>query len=67
MPQNGIKDEGMKALFSALKECESLQTLVVNDNWLKEGAAGELEQICKAGKLRVLNVSDCNIGQENVH
>ena len=52
----------MKALFSALKDCESLQTLVVNDNWLKEGAAGELEEICKAGKLRVLNVSDCNIG-----
>lgn len=38
VPQNGIKDEGMKELLQALCSCKNLQTLRVNDNWLKTEA-----------------------------
>lgn len=38
VPQNGIKDAGMKELLEALCSCKNLHTLRVNDNWLKTEA-----------------------------
>lgn len=43
VPQNGIKDEGMANLLEGLLACvENLQTIRVNDNYLKESAAEKL-------------------------
>jgi len=42
VPQNGIKDSGMKELLQALTANKNLQTLRVNDNWLKVEATEQL-------------------------
>ena len=45
VPQNGIKDEGMKELLESLKHCKNLKTLRVNDNWLKTKATEQLLEL----------------------
>ena len=64
VPQNGVKKDGMIALFAALKENLQLQTLVVNDNWIKKGEAADgLNELVKtAVNLRKLDVSDNDMG-----
>lgn len=57
----------MVELIKALQKCEKLRSITVNDNWLKAGATIELLKLVETSKnLQVLNVSDCNMGQENV-
>lgn len=67
VPQNGVKVEGMKALMEALVTNKDLRELRVNDNWLKgEAVEAFLVAIPVLEKLEVLDISDCDIGLENV-
>ena len=67
VPQNGIKDEGMKELLESLKHCKNLKTLRVNDNWLKTKATEQLlELLLACQKMTELNISDSNMGIANV-
>jgi len=69
VPQNGIKDAGMTALISNLTAgCSgSLRELRVNDNWLKTEATEKLLQLfLKSEALKVVNISDSNMGTINV-
>ena len=67
VPQNGIKDEGMKELIEALTSCKQLHTARVNDNWLKTESTKQLLQLFMACQnLKELNISDGNMGTANV-
>ena len=72
VPQNGIKDPGMSELLSNLQspkegtECP-LKVLRVNDNWLKDESTEKLiALVFQARSLQELNISDCNMGCENM-
>lgn len=60
----------MTELLSNLADsCHELQILRVNDNWLKDKATDMLLRLIIRAKntLTELNISDCNMGGENVH
>ncbi len=62
--QNGIKKEGMLELLKSIRENPNAEELCLNDNWVKGAdAIALLEDITSCcHKLRVLNLSDNNIG-----
>lgn len=64
--QNGIKDPGMTAILNSLADsCPNLNTLYINDNWLKGEATPALCKLFfKCPKLKELDISDLNMGQE---
>lgn len=67
VPQNGIKDAGMRELIAALQKSKDLHTLRVNDNWLKAESTEQLLGLMLACRsLRELNISDGNMGTANV-
>lgn len=67
VPQNGIKVEGMTALMDSLITNKGLRELRVNDNWLKGDAVEAfIVAIPVLENLEVLDISDCDIGSENV-
>ena len=64
IPQNGIKKEGMVALFRNLLNNPELQILEVNDNYLNDPEAFEALSACieNLNYLAVVNIGDCMIG-----
>ena len=64
IPQNGIKKEGMVALFRNLLNNPELQILEVNDNYLNDPEAFEALSTCieNLNYLAVVNIGDCMIG-----
>ena len=67
IPQNGIKKDGMVALFDALKaNADTLREVHLHDNWIKGEAVERLvEFVLRAKKLEVLNVSDSTMGSHS--
>ena len=68
VPQNGIKDEGMATFLENVgTKCKGLKELRINDNWLKTNATEKLlSLLMNCEQLELLNISDLNMGQENV-
>ncbi len=67
MPQNGIRMAGIAALATALAANPALRHLDLQDNtFAAEGGAAFARELAKGvwPRLRVLNLSDCVIGEE---
>ncbi|OMJ89377.1 hypothetical protein SteCoe_8477 [Stentor coeruleus] len=64
VPQNGIRKEGMVALFRSLLNNPELQIIEVNDNYLNEPEAYEALSACieNSKYLAVVNIGDSMIG-----
>eukprot|EP01017_Pseudomicrothorax_dubius_P046883 TRINITY_DN8324_c0_g3_i2.p1 TRINITY_DN8324_c0_g3~~TRINITY_DN8324_c0_g3_i2.p1 ORF type:complete len:356 (+),score=102.93 TRINITY_DN8324_c0_g3_i2:1418-2485(+) len=65
--QNSILGDGMTVLLQTLNGCAAnLETLDVFDNYIKGAAVDELCKLIQTHpKLHTLNVSDCNIKEED--
>jgi Ran GTPase-activating protein 1 len=66
IPQNGIKKEGMVALFRNLLNNPDLQMIEVNDNYLNDLEAASCLSACieSLSFLSVLNIGDCMLGDK---
>lgn len=66
-PQNGVRADGMVAMFNGLMKNQNLQDVRVNDNFIKDDAVNRLcKLIYKLGRkksLKVLDISDCDLEQ----
>ena len=64
VPQNGIRKEGMVALFRNLINNPELQIIEVNDNYLNDPEAYDSLSACieNMNFLAVINIGDCMIG-----
>ena len=64
VPQNGIRKEGMVALFRNLINNPELQIIEVNDNYLNDAEAFEALSACieNMNYLAVVNIGDCMLG-----
>ncbi len=62
--QNGIKKDGTIELLKSIRDNPGIEELFLNDNWVKgEEAVTLLDDIARiCTKLRVVNLSDNNIG-----
>lgn len=69
VPQNGIRAEGMVALFRALSNCPNMQVIEVNDNYLNDESAYEALGQCieSLNYISVLNIGDCMLGDKGGH
>lgn len=66
IPQNGIKKEGMIALFRNLMNNSELQMIEVNDNYLNDDEAAQCLSACieSLTYLSVVNIGDCMLGDK---
>ena len=64
VPQNGIRKEGMVALFRNLMKNPEMQIIEVNDNYLNDEEAAEALGACveNMNYLAVVNIGDCMLG-----
>jgi Ran GTPase-activating protein 1 len=63
MPQNGIRMEGIAAIAEGLAQCPTLEVLDLQDNTAtKTGTRSIVKVLPKWKDLRVLNLSDCLLG-----
>ena len=59
------REPGMAVLLENIKNCARLEVLDIQDNFLKGKAAEEMALVIKQCKnLKALNVSDCNITED---
>ena len=55
----------MLNVFAALQNCTDLETVDVQDNYVKEQTADHLANLIKSNvNLKNLNLSDCNMTEE---
>lgn len=66
IPQNGIKKEGMIALFRNLISNTELQMIEVNDNYLNDEEAAQCLSACieSLSYLSIVNIGDCMLGDK---
>jgi Ran GTPase-activating protein 1 len=66
VPQNGIRKEGMVALFRNLINNPELQIIEINDNYLNDEEAYQALSACieNLNYLAVVNIGDCMLGDK---
>lgn len=62
MFQNGIKEDGMKAIFESLAFNPELELLKINDNLIKNSSADLIAVLPTLKCLQVIDISDSLIG-----
>ena len=63
--QNGIKEEGMIDIINSFGKNKNLKVIKINDNLIKNGAKIFSEIIPTLIHLKILDISDLNLGNSN--
>ena len=63
--QNGIKEEGMIDIINSFGKNKNLKVIKINDNLIKSGAKIFSEIIPTLIHLKILDISDLNLGNSN--
>lgn len=63
--QNGIREDGMKALLNGLKSNKGLRILRINDNLIKSATDELIDLLNEVQDLEILDISDSLLGCEN--